>query len=326
MGLGWIKPAALIRRQAADLLARVDRDPSQENINHLERWRASDPRHADALARARAVLNTARLLNDTPAGSKTTGETVRPKARSSPFAVAASIAAALIVIPLAYGILERQRASAPLEVVMLITAVGEIRPVPLSDGSRVTLDTASAVRIELTKGRRRAVVEHGRARFMISKRDVPFTVQVGSAGVQIDKGTIDVSRTSEGMHIDVIAGSANVLADNASPKTVQALAAIDQAATGTPKIKPLERPAVDWTSGRLSFEGARLAEVVTAANRYTKPQIVIADPSVADLRVTGVYKSGDAAGLARSLASAFHLQLHRDNAGNLRLDRDSSKP
>jgi transmembrane sensor len=328
---GWIKPRALIRRQAADLLVRVDADPSAENVQQLERWRASDPRNAEELRKAEAVLGTSRLLDPAPAAEARYRTSVRTSARhpwlSRELAIAAAFSAVLVSIPTLYLILAPKRAAVVTQTVMLITNVGEIREVALADGSRVTLDTSSAVKVELAKSGRTAVVERGRARFSIAKRNAPFTVRVANAAVRVDEGIIDVSKISGDPHLDVIAGTAEVSADGMrNRQEVRAPAAVDHPATAAQQVRRLASPAVDWTSGRLSFDGARLAEVAAVANRYGSQKIVIAGPDIGDLRVTGVYKAGDTAGLARSLAAALRLQIRRDRAGNFRLEQPSPQP
>ena len=59
--------------------------------------------------------------------------------------------------------------------VLLASAVGEIRQIALEDGSRVKLDTATKVEVELGRSERRAVIREGRARFRSTKswRDCP---------------------------------------------------------------------------------------------------------------------------------------------------------
>jgi transmembrane sensor len=322
--LGWIKPRALIRRKAAELLVRVDCDPSLENAERLERWRSSSPRHREALRSAEAVLMASRLLSHSPAGA--------PRLAAGPtgpsrLALAASIAAALVVIP-ALLLFERQRTSIPLQAMMLSTPVGKIRAVPLADGSTVTLDTASSVRIEIARTGRSATLERGRARFLVTRRNVPFTVRVGSAVVSMDEGMVDVARIGGDPSLELIAGAARVLVPDGagSPRRVEAPVAIRHLATDGQRVYRRAGPAADWTTGRLTFDDARMSEVIAAANRYSRIQILIGDPNVGQLRVTGVYRTGDAVGLARTLASAFSLEVRPDPSGNLRLERSSSGP
>jgi ferric-dicitrate binding protein FerR (iron transport regulator) len=96
------------------------------------------------------------------------------------------------------------------------------------------------------------------------------------------------------------------------------------------KVSGTQAPSVgaskiDWTSGRLSFAGARLVDVIAAANRYTRRRIVADDPAIQELRVTGVFRTGDAEVLAGSLAAAFGLRTATDADGNIHLQRSKAK-
>ena len=51
---------------------------------------------------------------------------------------------------------------------------------------------------------------------------------------------------------------------------------------------------------------------------HIEPALALAD-AVRRLRVTGAYRAGDAAGLARGLAAAFNLDVRTDADGNLSL-------
>jgi transmembrane sensor len=293
------------------------------NVERLERWRASSPRHREALKSAETVLRASRLLDPPVAGAALPPRLAGVRRSGLPkLALAASLAAAIAVIP-ALALLERQRASIPLQAMMLSTPIGTIREVTLADGSTVTLDTASLVRVEIAKKGRSAVVERGRARFSIARRSVPFTVRVGNAAVSVDEGIVDVARIDGDPSLELIAGAAEVVVPEGggSPRRVEAPLAISHLAAGAQQVYRPSGPAADWTTGRLAFDDARMSDVIAAANRYSTTPILVGDPDVGELRVSGIYRTGDPAALARTLASAFDLEVRRDAAGNLRLER-----
>jgi transmembrane sensor len=73
----------------------------------------------------------------------------------------------------------------------------------------------------------------------------------------------------------------------------------------------------------LQFDGAPLADAVLLANRYSERRILLS-PGLGSLRVTGAFRAGDTAGLARALAQAFHLSLNGTADGSLLLSRNGS--
>lgn len=322
-----IKPRALIRRQAADWLVRLDGDPSPENMSAFRRWRASNPRHDAEARKAEAVLSEAALLKGASLANTGRLQKAPTREQTPSYALAASIAAVLIAAPSLYLVLSRfvlQRTE--IVAIMLKTDVGEIRTVSLPDGSSVVLDTATAVRIELSKDHRKAVLEHGRARFSIARAGVPFEVQAGTKSVEIAQGVLDLSRLPQGPELDLLSGTAQLASPGRVDKSsiLQAPAVVGARAASPQEPVGAETAKVDWTSGKLSFAGARLGDVVASANRYTTKQIIIGDLKIEDLKVTGIVRPGDAANLARSLAAAFSLRVTVDAAGNLRLERQSA--
>jgi transmembrane sensor len=72
---------------------------------------------------------------------------------------------------------------------------------------------------------------------------------------------------------------------------------LQAAPAGTPQIAPANVQRVTaWTTGQLMFDNEPLASVVERVNRYGSTQIVIADPRVGDMKISGVFNAGDAVG------------------------------
>ena len=164
----------------------------------------------------------------------------------------------------------------------------------------MTLWASSTVRVDLLKDRREAVVEKGKATFRIARDARPFRVSAGSETALTNDGVIEVVETVDDRHIRLIEGSARITRP-AEP--------VGDRAVRAPATPPGAPAAGSLAPKRISFDNVRLADVAAWANRAGGEQIVIADPAVAELRVTGVYGSGDASGLARSLAAAFGLEV-----------------
>ena len=311
------KSRASIRREAADWLVRIDSDPTPENNERFRRWRNVHPRNEEEARKAENILRESALLHgSTFAPDRGLSQRGAPPRQSPRLLLAASFGATLIFAPAIYVILSHTvfRASR-IEAVMLTTDIGEIRKVELADGSTVTLDTASAVRVDLAGDHRSAVLERGRARFAIANAAVPFSLKTGSDAILINEGVADLSRLDEGPRIELVSQNAQLVAN----------AAQDREAVPSAQASTVGAPKIDWTSGRLSFAGARLADVIIAANRYTRHKIVVDDPAVQELRVTGVFRTGDADVLAGSLAAAFGLRTATDAVGNIHLQRSNAK-
>ncbi len=244
--------------------------------------------------------------------------------REQRFAWAAAAALALLVAGCLYlrgaGIL----GPAGTEAVMLTTNVGEIRQVRLADGTKLTLDTATSVEVEVGRSLRRAVIKTGRARFDLAQADAPFVIEAGNTTVTAGNGVLDVAKLAEQSTVDVLAGNADVRSAEQPSNNGVGLAAGEGAiaVSGAP-VRKHASGASDWTRGMLEFDGTPLAAAVALANRYSEQKIVLED-GLGQLRVTGAFRAGDVAALASALAEAFHLSVMRNEKGNLILSRKST--
>jgi transmembrane sensor len=311
----------MLRREAANWLARLQsgRDPDIEN--KVRRWRDADPRHAEAFDRVRRSYEQAGLLRHSPgAASGGHGPAIRkPERRARPaFAAAAAIA---VLVPV--GALLLRGGSLPLagtNAMMLMTNVGEIRQVKLADGSTVTLDTATKVDVEIGRSRRGAHLRYGRARFQIAKSGEPFVVETASSTIAAQHAVIDVEQVGRQGRVQVLAGAADVGGsgqDQASRVTLDAGEGVTLG-PGGPEQKGAVASVPDWPRGMLQFDGTPLADAVALANRYSEHKIIVTG-DVGALRVTGAFRAGDTIGFARALAAAFHLSLRGTPSGDFLL-------
>src|SRR6185312_16037325 len=157
---------------AADWAARLDRGvlPPEEEAR-LDAWLAEDPRRAGAFGKARAVAlysERARALGPQFDAKAFSEHAVSPSRRHLLWgtAAAAGIGGALLA---GYSL------SAAGEV--YATRRGEMRVVPLADGSVVNLNTDSRMKVRYTATRRTIHLDRGEALFDVA-RDMarPFVV------------------------------------------------------------------------------------------------------------------------------------------------------
>jgi transmembrane sensor len=315
----------MLRREAASWLARLQsaREPDVER--KFERWRGTDPRHAQAFDRVRRSYEQAGLLRQSSAPVSDHPKPAVRKAEWTPMAAIAAAAAIVILVPLGFAILRDGKPFVGTEAVMLMTRVGEIKQVELADGSRVTLDTATRMDVEIGRSRRSAHLRYGRARLQIAGAKVPFVVETPSATITARRGTIDVEQGARQDRVEVLEGGADVRGSDKGQAATVTLArgeavAVSSSGAGRKGAVP---PAADWTKGMLQFDQTPLRTAVALANRYSGRHILLAG-DVDALRVTGAFRAGDTVGLAKALAAAFGLSLKQDPEGDLVLSRSRS--
>lgn len=318
MGFRLPKTRGMLRREAASWLARLQSGRGADVERKFEQWLA-DPRHAETFDRVRRSYEQAGLLRHSPMAASGEHEPASATSRWQPRPALAAAAAALVLMPL--GLLLIRGGDAPFastDTVLLMTAVGEIREFSLPDGSKVTLDTSTRVDLEIGRSRRNAHLRYGRARFRIAPAAAPFLVETAGTTVSARQGVIEVEQGARQERVEVLAGAADVRrSDRRQDRNVPLAAgrALTIDSSGAERVGAVA-PGAEWTGGMLQFDGTPLAEAVALANRYSHRHIVLAGP-IGTLRITGAFRAGDTAGLAKALAAAFHLSLRQDPDGDL---------
>ena len=67
--------------------------------------------------------------------------------------------------------------------------------------------------------------------------------------------------------------------------------------------------ATSWLHGQVIFDDARLADAVAELNRYSETQIVLADPTLADLRLSGAFVTGRPNVFVEAVTSYFAVAV-----------------
>lgn len=193
------------------------------------------------------------------------------------------------------------------------TALGEQRSVLLADGSRVTLNTASTIEVDLRRGRRDVRLVRGEALFEVAHDPArPFVVRAGNALLN-DVGTqFNVDMRSNGTTVTVVEG--RVAVDSGSPLEALILGANDRvvvtpAGLGAPQHGVNVASAVAWTQRQLVFEHRPLSEVAEEFNRYNRDRIDIDSAELKRQEVTGVFEANDPASFVAFLSSIPGVEI-----------------
>jgi transmembrane sensor len=319
MPLRLPKTKGMLRREAASWLARLEGRDGRANPA-FRRWYEADPRHAEAFDRVRSNYEKAGLLRES--GIVRSSPTLAA-AEQTPrrFAMAAALVAVLLV---PVGLLALKTIGAPpfaqTQALHLATQVGEIRSVTLDDGSMLTIDSNSAVRITIDGEKRLAEIERGRIRFDIKTDKRPFKVSAGPMEIRASDAAIDVELRDDAVRGQVHRGHATVTKSGSAPAEKEIPIGTGEAFEGTASggVRKITAPpnGGKWASGMLEFDAAPVSEVVAAANRYSKNQLIVAGEQANQLKVTGAFRAGDTAGLANALGDMFGLTVERMEDGN----------
>jgi transmembrane sensor len=186
------------------------------------------------------------------------------------------------------------------------TQIGERALLVLADGSKVTLNTDSAVRADYTGRERRLTLVRGEAFFDVAKDPArPFIVTAGSRQVIAVGTAFNVRLQDQQVRVTLVEGTVRIVptARQRDPVvTLEAGSALVTAADGIDRVESLDTArATSWRSGKLVFEGDRLADVVSEMNRYSREKLEIADPALRDRKVSGVFEPTEGHAFAKAL-------------------------
>lgn len=303
--------AQAIHDRAVEWVARLDREGDDPAIQaELDDWLAGDERRRGALFRAQAawtMLDRASVLRAgrTESVRVETGEESRAAWLSrrrvlwGGGAAAASIAAAFAGI-----------AVWPRPVQRIETAIGEIRRVPLDDGSLAAVNTQSRLAVSIEPEIRRVMLDQGEAWFQVERDPTrPFIVEAGEVRVQAIGTAFSVRRTERGADVQVTEGTIEVWNIGAPGKAHRVSAGsrtfVSYAAAPAPAVEAgseIDR-SLAWRNGQLIFDGDTLAEAAAEFNRYNRVHLEIADPALAGERMIGRFRTNEPDAFARAAAS-----------------------
>ncbi|MBL8270215.1 FecR family protein [Steroidobacter sp.] len=180
------------------------------------------------------------------------------------------------------------------------TPVGGLASVPMSDGSVVTLNTDTELRVEVTAQERRVNLTQGEAYFEVAKDAArPFIVSAGHRQVVAVGTKFSVRRVADDVQVVVTEGAVKVSNTDQAGQAMTALPAGTIARTKGEGVIVQEKPLqevldyVSWRGGVLVFRDTTLASAIAEFNRYNQRKIVIDDSSVAALRIAGSFRSSN---------------------------------
>ncbi len=299
--------AADIEARAARWVVRVDQgELPAEEAAELETWLAGDPRRRGAYVRAQAgwtLLDRARVLGpEAAAPVKAKAPSRRALLAGGGVAAAAACVAALLVprlLAARYG-----------------TAVGEIRRVPLADGSMAAINTDTALEVAMKPRKREVRLDKGEAWFQVAKdAQRPFVVESGPVRVRAVGTAFSVRRRAGGCEVLVTEGVVEVWSEGAgeAPRRVAAGERVfvsDSAGAARPAAASLEiTRELAWREGQIVLDGEAFGAAAEEFNRYNARKIVIVDQGLADQRLVGWFRTNEPESFARAAAASFGARV-----------------
>lgn len=255
-----------------------------------------------------------------------TAERTRPASRAARrLALAASLATIGLFVGLVARVLSRDH--------VYDTGAGEQRTLVLADGSTVVLNALTTIRVRMSSRERKIDLVRGQAFFHdVHEPNRPFIVRSGDTAVRAVGTQFDVDRNPGRMVVTVLEGKVAVAqtpGDSGDAERVEAfltdahrdfhdltpvLVSAGQQVTVVADNVRAPRPAnlaaaTAWLHERLVFDGTPLYEVAQQFNLHSSRRLVITDPELRHVGISGVYSSADPDSLIGFLRAQADLRV-----------------
>lgn len=331
-----------IREEAANWLVKLDGRLDSGNLSptdllSFKDWLAQDPRHGIILKRQLALWSDMDVFASVASDIKLhhTGSHWRDFFNFKAVSVALACASSLIIV------LGVWLGSSPEieNTELYATNIGVQRAEELSDGSVAHLNTDSLIEVNYTEHERAVVMLRGEAMFdVFHDPERPFVVYAAGAAVEAVGTKFVVRLTSDKIRVTVteglvqLANNPNYVGSESEAPAVQEAILLSQwqEAELEVQVSDYALPVLDvvdeeevqrrfsWTNGRLIFEDESLETIISEVSRYTQIRVVIADPELKELRLSGRFQIGDTEALLEAIEiSRQGIQVTRNTEGNM---------
>lgn len=306
------KPSVAARAEAAAWIARLH-GPNRTRVVEVgfRRWIAEDPERAAAFELLTDTWEKSALLRRRPFERVASWELVGFRINFSRAALATVAVAILAIV----GTIFYSRSDA------VATAIGEQRTLALEDGTRVYLNTNSRAHVHYDRITRLVELDHGEALFEVAKRpDWPFVVIAGNKQIRALGTAFIVRRDEEALAVTLVEGKVTVESVEVSgaPAPVgetEVLSPGQRLTFAGSTVPKLDRPQLDrmtaWQRGQVTFDSTPLVDAVADMNRYSTMRLVIEEPRVAGILISGIFRVGDSTSFAQAVAKTYRLQLRK---------------
>jgi transmembrane sensor len=312
-----------VRKEAQRWFARrLEPSVRETEREAFERWRAADPRRADAYAGTEHLWDKLEILKQSErlrlavADAAVSGGVWRRAWRNHElrYPIFVGLAASLVAVVVLTLVRLNHDHEVPART--FATVLGEQRTETLADGTTLRLNTQSVVDVRMTHHRREVMLRTGEAVFDVAKdASRPFVVSAGDGTVTAVGTQFQVRNVGGAVAVTLMEGRVQVA--RASRREVESLnpgqqASFSQKASGIVTRNVDVEALTSWMSGRLEFRSTPLETAVAEANRYSARKIRIGDPAISALLVSGTFRTGDVDAMAAAFEAAFAVRTESD--------------
>lgn len=292
--------ASDITMAATDWFVRLREDRGASTVAAFRAWREADPAHA------RAYDEIARMWAAPELRLASAPVAAMARSRRWPRLLAAAAVAAAL-----FAAMEAPRIELWLRSDHL-TVAGERLDRTLPDGSRVTLNTATAIATDFSGPERRVRLLQGEAFFdVVRHAGQPFVVETRFGRVRVTGTAFSVRVDNDATVVMLREGRVSV--QDAAGTRQSRLAPGDTVTMKATGLGPVRQGDVAgglaWLDGRIEIRDLPLSRAIAELARYQGGRVVLLAPGAARSPVSGVFSTRDPQTAIRTLAGAAGLSM-----------------
>lgn len=199
------------------------------------------------------------------------------------------------------------------------TAAGERREITLPDGSRMVLNTDSAVTLDFAGERRGVRLIEGEAWFdVVHDAARPFHVLAHYSDVQVKGTAFAVKVDGDADTVSLQRGAVDAVHENKAIAIVhlvpgQMVVASSDAMSGVKTFDADQQ--LGWLQGRVVIDAKPLGAALAEVGRYFDGRIIVLNRELINVTVSGDYRSDRAEAAIASLAAAAGGKITRIPGG-----------
>lgn len=298
------EPTEQMVAEAALWLAQLQDERADPQVRQgFEAWRAQHPGHAVAAQRMQALWGGFEPARGA-ASRAALARGLKPAKRLG----ARSLLGLAVVASLAWAL----HGEVPVWLADQRTGVGQRSEVTLADGSRLQLNSDSAVDIHLNGHQRVVELLRGEVWVIVAKDPSrPFVVRTEQGSVTALGTRFLVRREgAEATRVSVVESAVAAQANGEAPVRVAAgqWALLQGGQVSTPQKEAGGDPA-GWTRGVLSLDNAPLVAVLDELSHYRHGVLSYDRQALASLRVSGVFQLEDTDAALQALADNLPIEV-----------------
>lgn len=310
-----------LAEQAAFWCMRLhDEDCTTEERAEFERWLVQDPAHAAEYRSMVEIWDVSALLP----------RRIEPRKTALPRATWwQRFATAAIVIVLT-GLHGWHQGWLPTSFQHVSAGPG-LRTVRLADGSEVELNRKTSLLFLNFRDRRLIRLNDGEAFFHVRHdAEHPFEVIAGNGRIVVTGTKFNVWHYQDNVTVTLTEGSVKVLNERQRPNPSATFLSPGQQISFGDNNAQLRIVQVDpravlaWRENRLVLNDLSLREALPLINRYLDEPIFLADNTVGNLRIGGVFNTDNVHGLIKNLPKVLPVQLTQKPDGRTIIERRAS--